>query len=60
MSETVCANCGRPIRAPKRGSYPDGVKWVHVRSEVGINNRWCRLGDPATIAEPSDTRKASQ
>lgn len=52
MTEQKCANCGQPIHPSKVGSYPPAVQWVHYRSPVGPDNRWCRLGNPATLAQP--------
>lgn len=55
----VCINCGGDIHHPARGSYPASVSWVHYRSPVGPENRYCSLGSGATAQPRGTTPTAS-
>lgn len=49
---TTCRHCEGEIVPPLPGSYPPNVHWVHVKSDVGAQNRHCgpRFG---TVAQPA-------
>lgn len=60
MSEArTCQHCRRPIVPPRPGSYPPAVRWVHIESPVGKQNRYCELSISGLTADPARQREAS-